>query len=245
MDAREAVKTTMRRAGLDDAVDWLQANWPNRTQFRERRDNRNAVVAMAARLRADSNCVDVGAHAGAFLRHIVRLAPAGRHVAFEPLPPFQERLRRDFPQVDLHPCALSDAPGEAEFVYVPSAPGFSGLRERDYPGNPTRERLRVELARLDDLLERERPVDLIKIDVEGAELQVLRGAQETLARHRPMILLEHGEAASAYGTAPGDVHDVLAGAGLRVFDLDGDGPFSRAEFEARVAAGRHWNWLAG
>jgi len=244
MDARETVKTTMRRAGLDSTVDWLQQNWPNRTMFRERRDNRQAVVVMASRLRADSNAIDVGAHAGDFLRNIVRCAPQGHHVAFEPLPVFHDSLRREFPQVEHHACALSDAAGRTTFNYVPSAPGFSGMRRRDYPGNPAVEQIDVELRRLDDVVDPERPVDLLKIDVEGAELQVLHGAARLLAHSRPAVLLEHGTAAHAYGTKPGQIWDCFEAAGLRVFDLDGDGPFTRSQFEARVDAGRTWNWLA-
>lgn len=58
------------------------------------------VLALIAR--PNSNCIDVGAHRGAILSHIVRIAPLGRHVAFEPLPRFAASLRRKFPQVAVH-----------------------------------------------------------------------------------------------------------------------------------------------
>lgn len=244
MDPKTAAKRALRGVGLDTAVTAVEENWPSKVGRRERRDNRHAVVALAARLRADSDCVDVGAHQGGFLQHMVRLAPEGSHLAFEPLPHLNAALRSRFPGVEVRQAALSDAPGRAEFFYLPEAAGMSGLRERPDAADTVQEKLDVRLEVLDEVIG-ERAPSVIKIDVEGAELQVLRGACQTLARHRPMVLLEHGlAAAAAYGTHPGDVHDVLTEPGLRVFDFDGGGPYGRAEFIGLVESGPFWNWLA-
>jgi FkbM family methyltransferase len=243
MDAKQQARRLLRAAGLDGALAWGEQHWPSKTMRRERRDNRHAVVALAARLRPDSNCVDVGAHEGSFLAHMLRLAPEGSHVACEPLPDYAARLRSGFPGVTLHEAALSDAEGTASFAYVPELPGYSGLRDVA-PGEHTVQSLTVRTARLDDLLDADLPIEAIKIDVEGAELGVLDGAERTLQRWRPMVLIEHGISAHAYGTTPHDVHGRLAAAGLRVFDLDGDGPLSADDVAARIAAGRTWNWLA-
>jgi FkbM family methyltransferase len=243
VDLREEARLVADRVGLRNALTWAGEHWPSRVMRRERRDNAQAIVAMAARLNPDSNCIDVGAHAGTFLAHMVRLAPQGRHIAFEPLPAFRAQLRDAFPDVTLHDLALSDVEGTATFNYIPSMPGFSGLREVA-PGHPKVERLTVRTARLDDVLDPELAIDLIKIDVEGAELQVLDGAERTLSRWRPMVLLEHGLAARSYGTMPADVHTRLTAAGLRVYDLDGLGPLDVAAFQGRIAAGMNWNWLA-
>src|SRR5581483_4566427 len=69
-------------------------------------------------VRPDSSGVDVGAHRGSLLRELVRLAPAGRHHAFEPLPFLADALRRRFPSVRVHEIALSDASGRAAFAHV-------------------------------------------------------------------------------------------------------------------------------
>jgi len=243
MDAREDIRSLMLRAGAGRVLEWGAYHWPSATMRRDRRDNRHAVVAMAARLTPDANCVDVGAHRGAFLAHMARMAPQGSHVACEPLPHLARELRERFPSVTVHEVALSDASGEATFHFLPTMQGFSGLRDVA-PGEHEVRELRVRTARLDDVLDPERPVALIKIDVEGAELGVLDGAERTLRRWHPVVLLEHGVAAKSFGTTSAEVHGRLAAAGLRVYDMDGDGPLSAEQVAARIGDGERWNWLA-
>jgi FkbM family methyltransferase len=202
-------------------------------------------LLLAYTLSADANCIDVGAHRGDVLREMLRVAPAGRHIAYEPLPQLAASLRERFPGVDVRSAALSDRAGEAEFVHVRSNPAYSGLRERAYPGREQLERISVRTERLDDSLPEGYVPALMKVDVEGAELQVFEGALETLDRHRPTVFFEHGEgAADRYGTTSAQVHDVLVGqAGLRIFDDRGGGPYSRDEFEAIFTA-PIWNFVA-
>ena len=71
------------------------------------RDNEKMRRLYAYLLRAGSNCVDVGAHGGDFLRLFIELAPGGRHLAVEPLPEFSSLLRRDFPRVQIEQVALA------------------------------------------------------------------------------------------------------------------------------------------
>src|SRR4029450_12115017 len=71
------------------------------------RDMELLVALMDEVLEADSDCLDVGAHAGSVLGELVRLAPEGRHVAWEPLPQFAERLRHAYPAVEVRAAALS------------------------------------------------------------------------------------------------------------------------------------------
>jgi FkbM family methyltransferase len=204
-------------------------------------------AALATALARDSVAVDVGSHAGSVLRDILQIAPDGHHVAFEPLPRLVAALRSSFPDTDVRELALSDTTGTASFVHVVDDPAYSGLKEREYPAGvgDVREEVSVKLARLDDEIGDLEP-DFIKIDVEGAELQVLRGAVDTLTRCRPVVWFEHGRgAAEYYRTAPGEVWDLLTEVGLdRIYDANAVGPLSRGAFEDSFGRGEIWNYLA-
>ena len=173
-----------------------------------------------------SNCLDVGCHKGEILDLMLAYAPEGDHVGFEPIPALAAALERKYaaePAVRIERLALSDASGPAAFNYVTSNPSYSGLERRSYdrPGERD-EAITVERARLDDVVPAGRRVDLVKVDVEGGELGVLRGGARLLAEQRPVVVFEFGlGAADHYGATPADVYGVLATAGLGVRTLAG------------------------
>jgi len=216
---------------------------------RDQADFQNMRRLLAFCLAADANCIDVGAHRGAVLAEMRRVAPNGKHMAFEPLPHLAQLLRTEFPDVEVRESALSDQSGETDFAYVHgAAEGWSGLIFRPLPTGEqaTVEQITVKLDRLDDLLDPGYRPAAIKIDVEGAELQVFRGAVETLRRHKPIVIFEHGTgSAEAYGTHPHDVFAFLhAEVGMRIFDLDGGGPYSADEFEQAFFSAARVNFVA-
>ena len=174
-------------------------------------------------LRPDSVAVDIGCHKGEVLEWMFRFAPQGVHFAFEPISPLFQRLQIRFAGSNCHffPLALSDHSGEVDFVYVPEAPAYSGLKERDYDGKKVHpQTIRVQVKPLDEVIPEEVVVDLIKIDVEGAEMQVLRGAEMTIRRCRPLIIFEFGRGASdRYGTTPGEVFQFFADLGMSIYSL--------------------------
>lgn len=176
---------------------------------------------------------------------MLRAAPDGLHIAYEPLPGFHAQLASEFPGVDVRAVALSNRTGEASFTHVRSRPGYSGFRERLYPAPEEIETISVAVDTLDASLPASYRPALIKIDVEGAEQQVLEGAMRTITTHRPTIVFEHGTAAREYGTAPGAIFELLCDqASLRIFDLDGNGPYSRDAFTETCERGRRWNFVA-
>jgi FkbM family methyltransferase len=213
---------------------------------RWRLDERAMRTVLPALLPPDGVFLDVGANEGRVLEDAVRLAPHGSHVAWEPIPELARALRERFPGVEVREAVLGEQAGPAEFVYVIDDSGYSGLRQRPFPGNPRSQTLTVQMERLDDALRPGVRPDAIKVDVEGGELGVFRGARETIARHRPAILFEHGMGAAEYfGTTPDQVWDVLCeDCGLRIFDLDGEGPYSREQFVDAMSLRARWNWLA-
>lgn len=218
----------------------LAAFYPGARQ--ELREQIAMGAVLAATLRQDGTYVDVGTNRGQVLAEAVRVAPQGRHLAFEPIPELAAEVERAFPAVECRRLAMGQESGQAEFCHFRALDGWSGLRRNpeisDERGRP--EYLTVTVSTLDEELEDRWP-SVLKIDVEGAELQVLRGGRAVIARARPVIVFEHTEAARLYGGEPGAPWDVLDELGYRVFSLTGDGPFSRERFASAQGV---INWLA-
>ncbi|TAM86504.1 MAG: hypothetical protein EPN43_10485, partial [Jatrophihabitans sp.] len=63
---------------------------------REGKDNRHLELLLGWLLRHDSNCIDVGAHEGRFLSHMVNRSPDGQHLAWEPIPHLAQQARKTF-----------------------------------------------------------------------------------------------------------------------------------------------------
>lgn len=210
---------------------------------RNTRDDAALKLVMAATLRPTSNCIDVGANVGAILELMEAYAPAGRHIAFEPLPDHARMLERRHPGIEVREQALSDRSGEASFARNPDDDARSGFRAQ---GAGAVQELKVRVARLDDVLPDGYVPALVKIDVEGAEGEVIRGAMNTITAHKPVIAFEHGAAAGLYGTSSADLHELLCGeAGLAIFDMDGNGPLSAEAFSHLASAKRgRWNFFA-
>ncbi len=138
--------------------------------------------------------VDVGANKGVYTYFLARRS---RHVhAFEPNPKLFTVLRRTMgrsPAATLSPLALSDQAGAAELRVPRRASGYSNqgssLSAVKVPDNFRA--VTVQTAPLDDLGISD--IGFMKIDVEGFESQVLQGARETIARDRPVLLIEMEE----------------------------------------------------
>jgi len=202
-------------------------------------------------LRKDSNCLDVGANEGTFVKEMVKRAPQGEHMAFEPIPELAAKVADRYPRVEVHECALSDVNGTSTFQLVTNNPGYSGLRRRHYEfGEPIIREITVETRALDGLYPRDRPLAFVKIDVEGAEYLVLRGGKGTLREHRPYIVFEHGRgAAPFYDVRPEQLYDLLTDdIGLHVSTmadwLEGNGPLGRDELVEQFDENINYYFLA-
>ena len=141
--------------------------------------------------------IDVGAHIGSIITAVTQRDASIRVIAVEAIPDKAERLRRKFPQVPVHACAVGDEEGEVSFFIHTRQSGYSSLG-RPTPGDGSGDgrdegiqEIRVPIRRLDDLVAPE-GIDVIKIDVEGAELGVLRGSRRLIAASRPVIMFESG-----------------------------------------------------
>ena len=84
--------------------------------------------------------------------------------------------------------------------------------------------------------------DVIKIDVEGAELEVLSGARTVLVERRPLLVFEHvASAAALYGSSSEALWDLLRELDYEILTVTGAGPVDRAAFAASAGV---VNWLA-
>ncbi|MGX9352982.1 FkbM family methyltransferase [Shimia sp. W99] len=150
----------------------------------------NAVLAdrlIAQLCPAEGRFLDIGAHIGSVFASVHRATPGAEIIAIEADPDKAAALRARFPYCTLIEAAVGESEGSVDFFRDPGKSGFNSLA----PGEG-RERITVELRRLDDLLP-DTKVDLVKIDVEGAELGALRGGARLIARGRPVILFESTE----------------------------------------------------
>jgi FkbM family methyltransferase len=181
--------------------------------------DRQAFEIMERVLQDDSGCIDIGCHKGQFLREFVRLAPKGKHYAFEPIPSYSKLLKTQFPSVEIVEAAVSDSSGDAMFYFMEDSPAHSGLRRRDWI-KLTREprEIIVKTVRLDDIIPVNEKIDFLKIDVEGAQVLVIRGGLETIGRNRPFVAFEHGaRGAAEFGTNSEELYDLLVNkCGLKI-----------------------------
>jgi FkbM family methyltransferase len=200
-------------------------------------------AVLACSLRGDGTYVDVGTNRGQVLREALRVAPAGRHVAFEPIPQLAREVALAFPTVDCRQKALGARPEVTEFCHFRNLDGWSGLRRSpeisDREGDP--EYISVEVSTLDEEMRGTAPA-VVKIDVEGAELAVLEGGRSLLAEVKPIVIFEHFSGAAAlYGAPLGAPWDLLAELDYEIFAVTGEGPVTRAAFAQGEGV---VNWLA-
>lgn len=186
----------------------------------------------------NSNFIDVGCHKGEVMDIVRRFAPEGLHYGFEPIPDMYVQLAEKYAGTNctVADIALSNENGTTTFNYVVSNPSYSGLRKRKYD-RPVEEdtTITVTTQKLDDFLPAGYRPDLIKIDVEGAEMFVLEGAVNTLKKYRPVVIFEHGLGASEfYDATPERLYDLFAGCGMDVSLmsrwLKNQPPLTQAEF---------------
>ncbi len=212
-------------------------------------------LVMQRTLIPESVCIDVGCYKGSILRLMMKYAPNGRFLAFEPLPHLYNKIKDNFnsDNVRIYNLALSDSAGISYFNWVVSNPAYSGLKKRRYDRpKETDSQIEVKVDTLDNIVGREsvKKVSLIKIDVEGAEYFVLKGAENCIKRDKPVIVFEHGMGGSdCYGKKPEDVFDLLYDrCGLRLSLLSdyllGKPPLDREGFCDQFYKGKHYFFIA-
>jgi len=192
--------------------------------------------------------IDIGAHGG---RHtepfLAAVGPRGRVFAFEPLPHMASALSSRFSRISncsVYAKALSRTPGRAAFTFVRNAPEESGLRRKAYNiPDPETETIQVPVSTLDKEFRWRWRLDYIKIDTEGAEIDVLEGGRNLIRRCSPIISVEYGRPAySAYGHTAMTLYEQARSMGYVLGDLWGN-PIRTPEAWQKVCDAAYWDYF--
>jgi FkbM family methyltransferase len=170
--------------------------------------------------------VDGGANFGIYTVVAASLVgSSGRVLSFEPGEASFAILQKNidinqFDNVTAFQAGLSDREGTARFYHVENAPNSYSLGSEAVPNGDFEEIITTTLNRVLETEGIDR-LDVVKLDVEGAEEMVLRGSQATLERHRPMILFEISKSATRrLGLSQDGAWQFLEQLGYRFFALD-------------------------
>jgi FkbM family methyltransferase len=178
---------------------WLLENSALDSELRGGSFERAETRFVGQFLRPGMTVLDIGAHHGFYtLLASVRVGSEGRVIAFEPSPRERERLGRHLrfnqcKNVQVETVALGNFSGKSDFFVVEGYSDYCNSLRPPAIEEQTR-KIQVDVTSLDEYLSRSRiaEVDFIKLDVEGAELDVLRGARNVLGtgQRRPVLLVE-------------------------------------------------------
>jgi FkbM family methyltransferase len=182
-----------------------------------------------------STAVDVGASVGNYALALRKaVGSKGRVLALEANPAVYKELVSStwLSGVDARNLAASSTSGTAELVIPVDE---SGRAEEPIatlePRAGRSVRVLISCARLDDLLRDEERVSVIKIDVEGHELDVLTGAQAVLERHRPALVVEIEKQHQRGHREPGDTVRLMTGLGYTCHAIHEDELIPWGEFD--------------
>jgi FkbM family methyltransferase len=143
--------------------------------------------------------LDVGACQGEWLASLMRLVPVEKAFVIEPNPAMMQRCRRRFaecPGITFYQAACGEARTSAT-LHIARSPDFSSLLppatdfiNQNYSGSPAgvERDLTVDVLPLDELALPDQPVDIFKLDVQGAEERAIAGARRVLQRTRALLI---------------------------------------------------------
>jgi FkbM family methyltransferase len=208
------------RAGPSGARFLMKMEWQSHTEYALGIYEPDFLQALRRHIRRGDICVDVGGNLGYYSFLMARLTgPEGRVITFEPVAENLAVLRENiainkFTNIQVVDTALGERPGVMKLIRSESETFSATPSARAYAVKGGHKEVEVQMDTLDSYLVRENLwPGVIKIDVEGAEIDVLRGATETLRTMRPTVLLEiHGWGDSTSG----EVTDLLGSLGYNV-----------------------------
>ena len=206
----------------------IYADWP---EFHE-------IMFIRKMIEPNQVAIDIGANVGHILLSISDIIPPSGLFAFEPTPVSFARLKENWllnrwPTENLYQVAIGETPGTM-YIQDTSTPTTTNALQVDV----TTGTVPVRVASLDSLLDlwRDLQIGLLKIDVEGFEAAVFRGATAFLQKISPKLVMFE----SLQGKLDNEIGDILRAIGYDIFQLDANGEpeFGRAEAQNLFAAPR-------
>ncbi len=229
------IRNLIQNTGLLSSARWLHGHLFSARKsewlLRAERDQQRLRKVLPELLHKNSNCIDIGAHKGAYLDLFLRHAPLGTHYAFEPVPELYVVLKEKYPGINVLSSALSDSKGVSNFHKVNDGLAWSGLELQEYPRKMVIEQINVQTDLLDEILPSEYGPDFIKIDVEGAEFKVLAGGKFLINQYKPAILFEHAFIHNKrYHTQPEKIFEFFTDCEMNIYSCDLSKKFLVQEF---------------
>lgn len=172
-----------------DAIDLFHAAYNSPESVGTAANDQLATLLVTRICQSGRTFIDVGAHIGSIISSVAHNDPSINIVAIEAVSEKATNLRKKFPFIKVHACAVGDQDGEVSFYINTRQSGYSSLGKPAVEGDSFIREVRVPIKRLDELVA-PNDIDVIKIDVEGAELGVLRGSRKIIETSCPIIMFE-------------------------------------------------------
>lgn len=216
---------------------YLPGTRPVRLRYIDSQNRNTRYDALQVQLFSNSivegdTVIDIGAHCGQYCLLMAAMSGATGHViAFEPDPYARKLLQQNLalnPQIKrpiVESCAVSDTVGEA-LLFSRGGNSQSSLARSgvEFSETDKAEEIRVPLVTLDEYLrEKKLPTPRwVKIDAEGAEIRILKGAQGVLFSNADIVCELHPYAWAEFGNTFAELKDLAAMSGRRIRYLDQD-----------------------
>lgn len=192
--------------------------WTGFHEFRE-------FIFLHRFLKKDMIFVDVGSNQGEYTLFAAKRLTHGRVLAFEPLPSIRNVLNENislngFRNIDVFNCGLSDREGTVQIHEIENV--HEGLATF-YPGDRiSKIAFQVQLKSLDNIFEtlNLNRLDFIKIDIEGGELEALKGSRNVIQKYHPVLMVEiNEETYNAAGYSSKDVTSFFDDIGYQAYEI--------------------------
>jgi FkbM family methyltransferase len=171
---------------------------------------------------------DVGANVGIYVWEVRKVCPTRKILAFEPDPANfalleMTRKEAEIQNLELCPDALSNQTDEVSFSQDPLTSATGCIRGDEKPWieqylNGSTNHITVNTRTMDSEVGNDTVPSLVKIDVEGHEVQVLEGADNTLSKAKPLLIIE------SFPPQQEKVISLLQKYGYKLIDADRHGP---------------------